>query len=123
MERLRRHALGLGTWDTGTPGSNREGVKWYPTLQADALLVTLKKSDPDYSSTTRYRDFAINQDHFHWESQSMTGTHSPTGQHYINHVARGSGIILFVRRAKTGDLGTEPYTCLGAVQFQQATGS
>lgn len=28
-----------------------------------------------------------------------------------------------MRRSKTGDLGTEPYTCLGTVQFQQATGS
>lgn len=115
--------LGLGTRDTGTPGAIREGVKWLPTLQADALLVTLKKSETDYSPTTMYRDYAINQDHFHWESQSTTGTHSATGQRYINHASRGSDVILFVRRAKTGDLGTEPYTCLGTVQFQQATGS
>lgn len=115
--------LGLGTRDTGTPGAIREGVKWLPTLQADALLVTLKKSETDYSPTTMYRDYAINQNHFHWESQSTTGAHSATGQRYINHAARGSDVILFVRRSKTGDLGTEPYTCLGTVQFQQATGS
>lgn len=115
--------LGLGTRDSGTPGAIREGVKWLPTLQADALLVTLKKSETDYSPSTMYRDYAINQGHFHWESQSTTGTHSPTGQRYINHASRGSDVILFVRRAKTGDLGTEPYTCLGTVQFQQATGS
>ncbi|HIY23764.1 MAG TPA: DUF3427 domain-containing protein [Candidatus Brachybacterium merdigallinarum] len=115
--------LGLGTLDRGAPGSIREGVKWLPSLSVDALLVTLKKSEADYSPTTMYRDFAINQDLFHWESQSTTSADSPTGQRYINHASRGSSVVLFVRRAKTGDIGTEPYTCLGTVQFQQATGS
>ncbi|MEE1650240.1 DUF3427 domain-containing protein [Brachybacterium sp. J144] len=115
--------FGLGTLDKGTPGSIREGVKWLPTLGVDALLVTLKKSEADYSPTTMYRDYAINQELFHWESQSTTSADSPTGQRYINHSTRGSSVVLFVRRAKTGDIGTEPYTCLGTAQFQHATGS
>lgn len=115
--------LGLGTLDTGTPGAIREGVKRLPSMTVDALLVTLKKSEADYSPTTMYRDFAINQDLFHWESQSTTSIESRTGQRYINHVSWGSSVVLFVRRAKTGDIGTEPYTCLGTAQFQQATGS
>ena len=115
--------LGLGTLDAGAPGSIREGVKWLPSMSVDALLVTLKKSEADYSPTTMYRDFAINQDLFHWESQSTTSVESRTGQRYINHASRGSSVVLFVRRAKTGDIGTEPYTCLGTAQFQQATGS
>lgn len=115
--------LGLGTLDTGTPGSIREGVKWLPSLQTDALLVTLKKSEADYSPTTMYRDYAINQDFFHWESQSTTSSESATGCRYVSHVENGSNVVLFVRRAKIGDLGTEPYTCLGTAQFEGATGS
>lgn len=115
--------LGLGTLESGTPGSIREGVKWLPTLQTDALLVTLKKSEADYSPTTMYRDFAINQNYFHWESQSTTSSESVTGQRYVHHAARGTNVVLFVRRTKSGDLGTEPYTCLGTAQFDHATGS
>ncbi|MDN5600397.1 MAG: DUF3427 domain-containing protein, partial [Brachybacterium sp.] len=115
--------LGLGTLDTSTPGSIREGVKWLPSLQTDALLVTLKKSEADYSPTTMYRDYAINQHYFHWESQSTTSPESATGRRYATHAERGSNVALFVRRAKTGDIGTEPYTCLGTAQFESATGS
>lgn len=115
--------LGLGTLDRGTPGSIREGVKWLPALRTDALLVTLKKSEADYSPTTMYRDYAINQDYFHWESQSTTSADSATGRRYATHAELGSNVVLFVRRAKTGDIGTEPYTCLGTVQFELASGS
>lgn len=115
--------LGLGTLDPGAPGLIREGVKWLPALQTDALLVTLKKSEADYSPTTMYRDFAINQNYFHWESQTTTSSESVTGQRYVNHGTRGTNVVLFVRRAKSGDLGTEPYTCLGTAQFDHASGS
>ncbi len=115
--------LGLGTLDPGTPGAIREGVKWLPGLQTDALLVTLKKSEADYSPTTMYRDYALAPDLFHWESQSTTSAESPTGLRYVNHAANGTHVVLFVRRAKTGDLGTEPYTCLGTAQFVKAEGS
>ena len=115
--------LGLGTLDPGAPGAIREGVKWMPSLKTDALLVTLKKSEADYSPTTLYHDYAINQELFHWESQSTTSSSSPTGLRYQHHREQGSNVVLFVRRAKTGDIGTEPYTCLGTVQFQSCEGS
>ena len=115
--------LGLGTLDQGTPGAIREGVKWLPSLQTDALLVTLKKTEADYSPTTMYRDYAINQRYFHWESQSTISESSATGRRYVEHVERGTNVVLFVRRAKTGDIGTEPYTCLGSAIFDSATGS
>ena len=37
----------------------REGVAWCESANADAFLITLKKSDRDYSPTTMYRDFAL----------------------------------------------------------------
>lgn len=84
---------------------------------ADAFLITLKKSDRDDSPTTMYRDFALSADLFHWESQSVTSAASPTGQRYIHHRERGSHILLFVRESKTNALGTSPYVFLGPADY------
>ena len=116
--------FGLGTTQQGiAPGNMREGVKWIPAAQTDVLLVTLKKSESDYSPTTLYRDYAISETLFHWESQNATSPESPTGQRYIHHRQQGSHVVLFVRAAKEGDLGTEPYICLGTVDYVQHSGS
>ena len=100
-----------------TPSTMREGVAWCEAANADAFLITLKKSDRDYSPTTMYRDFALSAELFHWESQSTTSSWSPTGQRYIHHRERGSDILLFVRQAKTNALGTSPYVFLGPADY------
>lgn len=100
-----------------TPATMREGVAWCEAANADAFLITLKKSDTDYSPTTMYRDFALNPELFHWESQSTTSAASPTGQRYIHHRERGSHILLFVREAKTNALGAAPYIFLGPADY------
>ncbi len=100
-----------------TPSTMREGVAWCESVNADAFLITLKKSDRDYSPTTMYRDFALSPSLFHWESQSTTSSTSPTGQRYIHHRERGSHILLFVRQAKTNALGTSPYVLLGPADY------
>ncbi len=100
-----------------TPNTMREGVAWCESANADAFLITLKKSDRDYSPTTMYRDFALSPDLFHWESQSTTSASSRTGERYIHHRERGSHILLFVRQAKTDALGTSPYVFLGAADY------
>lgn len=48
-----------------TPATTREGVAWCPAVNVDAFLITLKKSDTDYSPTTIYRDFALSPELFH----------------------------------------------------------
>ena len=100
-----------------TPSTMREGVAWCEEVDADAFLITLKKSDSDYSPTTMYRDFALSPSLFHWESQSTTSSTSPTGQRYIHHRERGSHILLFVRQAKTNALATSPYVFLGPADY------
>lgn len=100
-----------------TPHTMREGVAWCEAVNADAFLITLKKSETDYSPTTMYRDFAISPELFHWESQSTTSSASPTGQRYIQHRQRGSHILLFVRAAKTTALGAAPYVFLGPADY------
>ncbi len=105
-----------------TPSTMREGVAWCESINADAFLITLKKTDTDYSPTTMYRDFALSPELFHWESQSTTSSTSRTGQRYIHHRQRGSHILLFVREAKTNALGTSPYVFLGPADYTSHEG-
>ena len=100
-----------------SPSTMREGVAWCPEVNSDAFLITLRKTDTDYSPTTMYRDYALNSQLFHWESQSTTSTASPTGQRYIHHREQGSQILLFVRETKTGALGPSPYIFLGPADY------
>lgn len=104
------------------PATMREGVAWCEAANTDAFLITLKKSDADYSPTTMYRDFALSPELFHWESQSTTSAASPTGQRYVHHRERGSHILLFVREAKTNALGASPYIFLGPADYMSHEG-
>jgi superfamily II DNA or RNA helicase/HKD family nuclease len=104
------------------PSVFREGVLRSTQWDADAFLITLKKSDTDFSPTTMYRDYAISPTLVHWESQSTTSVDSPTGQRYINHRRLGSSILLFVRDAKTNEMGPEPYMFLGPAHYVSHTG-
>ena len=107
------------------PGTVREGVKWLSEKQLDVFFVTLNKADKDYSPTTMYNDYSINESLFHWQSQSTTAADSPTGQRYIHHRERGSKVLLFVREFKTDRMtgGTEAYTFLGTANYVKHEGS
>lgn len=109
--------------DYMTPGNVREGVKWLPDHKTDVFMVTLNKSDKDYSPTTMYNDYSINEELFHWQSQNATSDSSPTGQRYINHKKMGTKILLFVREFKNDELGTSPYTFLGTASYIRHTGN
>lgn len=106
-----------GLQSKGRLSETREGVRWAASAMSDLFFITLNKSDDDYSPTTRYADYPISPTRFHWESQSQTTQASPVGQRYINHVARGSRVILFVREHKRDQRGmSAPYLCLGAAR-------
>ena len=106
------------------PATVREGVKWLPDQKLDVFFVTLNKADKDYSPTTMYNDYSINEWLFHWQSQSTTAENSPTGQRYIHHVERGSQVLLFVREFKADRItnGTEAYTYLGTANYVKHEG-
>jgi superfamily II DNA or RNA helicase len=106
------------------PENIREGVKWLPEKKIDVLLVTLNKSDRDYSPTTMYRDYSISDTLFHWQSQSTTSADSKTGQRYIHHREMGSRVLLFVREYKKDLAGDSmPYTFLGLADYLKHEGS
>lgn len=105
------------------PNTVREGVKWLPDKELDVFFVTLNKSDKDYSPTTMYNDYSINDSLFH--CQSTTGEDSQTGQRYIHHCENGSRILLFVREFKQDHLtgSASAYTFLGTASYVKHEGS
>lgn len=115
----------LVAMDFMKPATVREGVKWLPEKQLDVFFITLNKSDKDYSPTTMYKDYSINESLFHWQSQSTTSEDSPTGRRYINHRKRGSKVLLFVREYKNDRITgiAEAYTYLGTARYVKHEGS
>jgi hypothetical protein len=104
--------------------SNREGVALNKYLNTEALFVTLKKSEKEYSPTTLYDDYAINEYLFHWQSQNATSPESPKGLSYINHEDLNKRILLFVREQNDDEFGfTMSYVFLGEANFINSNGS
>ena len=104
-------------------GAMRQGVLYLPDKKTDLFLITLNKSDKDYSPTTMYNDYAVNSTLFHWQSQSTTSADSSTGQRYIHHAETGNRILLFVREFKQDAWGTSSYTFLGEGEYVRHEGS
>ena len=104
------------------PNSHMQGVLWAELANTDAFLVTLRKSEGDYSPTTMYRDYAISPTLFHWESQSTTSVASPTGRRYLRQRNIGTNVLIFVRDEKSDDLGAAPYLLLGEADYVSHTG-
>jgi len=68
-------------------------VLHFPEQKAYALLITLNKSDKDFSATTLYKDYPINLTRLHWESQSGTTQACVTGQNLVHHAERPISIV------------------------------
>lgn len=104
----------------------REGVKWLPGIKTDVLLVTLNKSEAEYSLTTMYEDYSISPTLFHWQSQATTSEASATGQRYIHQDELGTHVLLFARQQKKDAVNHSNagiYTFLGPCHYQSHTGS
>lgn len=101
----------------------REGVLYIREKNIDVFLITLNKSEKHFSPSTMYKDYAINETLFHWQSQSTTSASSPTGQRYIHHQKTGTKILLFVRAFDKINNVSQPYICLGTANYVSHTGS
>jgi hypothetical protein len=113
-------ALGFG--EGVKPKVTQGGILWVPQAKSDVFFVDLHKAERDYSPTTMYRDYAINRELFHWESQSRQTPRQPTVERYINHRSQRTRILLFVRERKTFELGTQPFTFLGPADYVEHHG-
>lgn len=101
----------------------REGVKYFEDKQTDIFFITLHKSDKDFSPSTLYEDYAINEQLFHWQTQSRTSEGSNTAQRYINHKRLGNKIALFVREHKEDNQFTAPFIFLGEAEYVRHEGN
>lgn len=79
------------------------------------LLVNLRKDKADFSPTTMYRDYALGERRFHWESQNDTARESRAGRELLDPATR---VVLFVRESPSNDFGKgAPFLCLGRVHL------
>jgi superfamily II DNA or RNA helicase/HKD family nuclease len=93
------------------------GILKLDDRRCELLFVTLDKSGTGFSPSTRYRDYAISRELFHWETQGAASVSRPSGRRYIDSPTTGMAFHLFVRSAP-GD----PFTFLGPVVYQSHTG-
>jgi len=114
---------GLGFLTFEKRSTVREGVKYLPDIQTDIFFITLNKTEKEYSPTTMYKDYALDETSFHWQSQSTTSDTSPTGKRYINHQRNGGSVLLFVREQKMKNNLACPYHFLGPATYVSHTGS
>nr|WP_237694966.1 DEAD/DEAH box helicase [Streptomyces sp. SID5468] len=117
-------ALGQASLGSYLPGHFQAGVCWCENVQTDALLITHEKNEKDFSPQTRYKDYAMSESLFHWESQNRTSSESPTGLRYREHRERGTDVLLFIRRYKKTDIGgPQPWMLLGPAEYVTHEGS
>ena len=85
---------------------------------ATLLFVTLNKSEKDFSPSTQYNDYLINEEYFHWQSQNTDSHNNSGGRRYTNQSQTKNKIILFVRKEKKDGFGnTSPFHCFGLVDY------
>ena len=90
---------------------------------ASLLFVTLNKSDKDFSPSTQYNDYLINENFFHWQSWTKDSHCNVGGKRYINQHQTSRKIILFVREEKKDGYGnTCPFHCFGLVDYVSSHG-
>ena len=114
-------AFGLSTFETKS--SSREGVAFNSNLNTELLFINLIKSEENFSPTTMYDDYAINETLFHWQSQNSAGPETPKGISYINHQKNEKIILLFIREKNEDEYGnTMGYVFVGEGQFKEHYG-
>ena len=86
------------------------------------VFVTINKSDKEYSPSTQYEDYAINEALFNWQTQN-NASHQNSGRRYVEQKTNGRKFLLFVREHKVDEYGfTSPYFCLGLVDYVNSHG-
>ncbi|MEO5946484.1 MAG: DUF3427 domain-containing protein [Chitinophagaceae bacterium] len=104
--------------------SNREGVAENSELKTELLFINLIKSEENFSPTTMYDDYAINEILFHWQSQNASRPDVGKGLSYIQHKEKGKKILLFVREKSNDEFGnTMGFVFIGEANIKDHSGS
>lgn len=115
-------AFGLSTFERKSP--SREGVAENTEIKTELLFINLIKSEENFSPTTMYDDYAINEFLFHWQSQNSAGPETSKGMSYINHHSTGKKILLFIREKANDEYGnTMGYVFIGDGTLKEYNGA
>ncbi|MBD1390134.1 DUF3427 domain-containing protein [Neiella sp. HB171785] len=115
-------AFGATTFERQSPA--REGVFVLKDQNIELMFVTLDKNEKQFSPTTMYHDYAINEHLFHWQSQNSARPDKGRGLEYIQHQRAGKRLFLFVREQSKDEFGrTMGFVNYGEVEYVSHTGS
>lgn len=129
---LRLHArysreqilVGFGATTFEHQPPSREGLFNIKAQNIELLFVTLDKNEKQFSPTTMYHDYAINENLFHWQSQNSARPDRGRGKDYIEHREIGKRLFLFVREQTKDKYGrTMGFVNYGEVEYLNHTGS
>ena len=108
----REIVAAVGFVEPGQKGKLPQGgILRLPNQKRELLFVTLDKSGKGFSPTTRYRDYAVSRDLFHWETQGAASVSRASGRRYIEP-QDGWSFYLFTRRNPDS-----AYAFLGPVHY------
>lgn len=114
--------FGATTFDWRSP--TREGLFVIQEKNIELLFVTLNKDVQQFSPTTMYHDYAVNESLFHWQTQNSARPESGRGFGYIHHLKTGKRIFLFVREQSKDEYGrTMGFVNYGEVEYVSHNGS
>lgn len=114
-------AFGFSTFSIKS--SNREGIAENKQQNTEILFIDLVKSEVDFSPSTMYNDYAINELLFHWQSQNSSKPELGRGLSYIQQIENNKQILLFVReKAKNEYKNTMGYVFVGKAKFVNSEG-
>ena len=115
-------AFGATTFERQAPA--REGVFVLQDQNIELMFVTLDKNEKQFSPTTMYHDYAINECLFHWQSQNSARPDRGRGKDYIQHQEIGKRLFLFVREQTKDEYGrTMGFVNFGEVEYVSHSGS
>jgi superfamily II DNA or RNA helicase len=104
--------------------SNREGTAEQKELKTEILFINLIKSEENFSPTTMYDDYAVNELLFHWQTQNSARPDRGKGLSYINHKDTEKRILLFVREKAKNQYGNSlGYVFVGEGNLKDYQGS
>ncbi|MDD2222220.1 MAG: DUF3427 domain-containing protein [Pseudomonas sp.] len=114
--------FGVTIFDYQKPA--REGVLMIEEQNIELLFVTLNKNEKQFSPSTMYHDYAMNEQLFHWQSQNSARPERGKGLSYIQHQAMGKRLFLFVREHSKDEYGaTMGFVNFGEVAYVSHQGS
>ncbi len=117
-------AFGMNTFEKTSSNRIGVGVAENKGLNTELLFINLIKSEENFSPTTMYDDYAINEYLFHWQSQNSAGPETPKGLSYIKHQENNKRILLFVREKGKDEYGnTMGYVFVGEGNIKEYYGA